>query len=107
MQNPSRTTFRVQNIPKRWNAKHLLGCLHDKYPSLDLHESQISVFPSCCRNRTNTALLHLDSYPQVFKTSGLHQVQGIDGRHIDLEIDSHFYGLTPLDALPEADITAE
>ena len=40
-------------------------------------------------------------------TRGLHRVQDVKCGFIELDIDSHFYGLTPLNAPNEGDIVAE
>ena len=99
------TCYRIQNIPKTWTLKALLKKLQTKYCSLEIQASQISLLPSYSNPNRNTALLKLPDCHEIFESRVVHNIPDGD---IDLEIDSHFHGLTQLNT-PEndADIVAE
>jgi len=102
--------FRISGIPQDWKEDSLLGALQTIDPDLQNQKSQLSLYPACCGS-SQTALLELDptkyfhslgpnesTYERVFPTSKTQAVI--------LTIDSHFYGLTPLNT-PDKQITAE
>ncbi|KAF8243669.1 hypothetical protein K440DRAFT_38565 [Wilcoxina mikolae CBS 423.85] len=93
--------FRIGNVPKAWTKATLLSQLQkiDSFFQQWGHsDDQLSLFPSCHNRSTQTALLNIPGCPesveQRLKPSETSYIPTLDG--IDLVIDSHFYGLTPL-----------
>jgi hypothetical protein len=101
--------FRISGIPQDWEEDDLLGALQTVDPELRNQKPQLSLYPACSGS-SQTALLELDPteyfqslrpdesiYTSIFPASKTEAV---------LTIDSHFYGLTPLNT-PDKQIIAE
>jgi hypothetical protein len=101
--------FRISGIPQDWKEDDLVGALQTIDPELRNQKSQLSLYPACSGS-SQTALLELDptkyfqslgpnesTYTSIFPASKTEAV---------LTIDSHFYGLTPLN-IPDKQILAE
>jgi hypothetical protein len=102
---PKPMCIRISGIPKDWSKADLLTVLRTFDPSLAPVEKQysISVYPSCY-GRDNTALLNVEIGANIAER--LKMGGGIDIPSCDLILDSHFYGLTPLNT-PQGGILAE
>jgi hypothetical protein len=101
--------FRISGIPQDWEEDDLIGALQTIDPELRNQKSQLSLYHACSGS-SQTALLELDptkyfqslgpnesTYTSIFPASKTEAV---------LTIDSHFYGLTPLNT-PNKQIIAE
>lgn len=122
-ENPSRgkektgrQCLRIQNVPLEWSKTDLLDFLRMLVTgdeSLDdLDASALSLYPACSGGR-QTALLNPEEplpYFQELRTTNsvyLPVNDKLSGRKIfDLEVDSDFPGLTPLNA-PKGEIVVE
>ena len=97
--------FRISGIPQDWKDDDLLGALRNIDPDLRNQKPKLSLYPACCSS-SQTALLELDAtkYFQSLKPTGSHET--VSKTEVILVIDSHFYGLTPLNT-PDKQIVAE
>jgi hypothetical protein len=99
--------FRIANVPPDWKKDTLLAALETIDPCLEDHNPQLSLYPCLDSTQTQTALLNLGTCTTYF-----HGLKPNDFNHVHttdnniLVIDSHFYGLTPLNS-PEGKIVAE
>jgi hypothetical protein len=99
--------FRITNVPPDWKEDTLLAALETIDPCLEDHNPQLSLYPCLDSTQTQTALLNLGTCTKYF-----HGLKPNDFNHVHttdnniLVIDSHFYGLTPLNS-PEGKIVAE
>ncbi|KAF8538249.1 hypothetical protein BDD12DRAFT_806276 [Trichophaea hybrida] len=110
--NPGPKCFRVTNIPPEWSKDNLLKSLREIEPSLDHFDGPVSLYPACCDTTSQTALLNLKTCPEFLQDIGPGDTKSLkmQGQNLDktvvLSVDSHFYGLTPLNT-PEGEIVAE
>jgi hypothetical protein len=105
------TCFRITAVPSNWGKPELEERLSNLDPGLDLSNVELSLFPSCCSIKTQTALLRLDQNTEYFASGWKERSEKQStfkerGRSVRVNIDKHFYGLTPLNK-PEAPIIAE
>jgi hypothetical protein len=101
--------FRISGIPPDWKEDDLLGALQTIDPDLRNQKSQLSLYPACCGS-SQTALLELDP-TKYFQSLGPNEstytsIFPASKTEVVLTIDSHFYGLTPLNT-PDKQIIAE
>jgi len=99
--------FRITNIPLHWSSEDLLDALRRLYPSLEVQNHQLSLYPAYT-GRTQTALLNLRNYSDILKGPDIAKgkcVEVDDG--VDLLIDTHFLGLTPLNTPAGTEVDAE
>jgi hypothetical protein len=106
--DPSRcsdsTCFRIRAIPLDWNKGRLLDALKTVQPSIEETMCEIALYPSCGGGRrSQTALLVLNTLTGFFSKIGSNESRYLNlvDEHGGLELDRHFWGLTPLNA-PEA-----
>jgi hypothetical protein len=101
--------FRISGIPQDWNQDDLLGALQTIDPDLRNQKPQLSLYPACCGS-SQTALFELNSTKYFRKLrpneSTYKRVFPASKTDATLTIDSHFYGLTPLNT-PDKQIIAE
>jgi hypothetical protein len=101
--------FRISGIPQDWEEDDLLGALQTIDPELQNQKSQLSLYPACSGS-SQTALLELDptKYFQNLRLNESTYTSIFPGSKTEavLTIDSHFYGLTPLNT-PNKQIIAE
>lgn len=99
--------FRIANVPSTWSETDLVEALNSISTGPSLEQTfQLSLYPACC-GYTQTALLSLATCTQYFQDlerNVVNHVKTPDGTL--LAIDSHFYGMTPLNE-PKDDIVAE
>jgi len=106
--------FRISGVPLEWSDHDLLSALRSLDQSLEhltTSNVRISLYRACYGS-SQTALLNLTKCPEHFQ----HIKQDVDScvlpygrgssKEIDLLIDSHFYGFTPLNT-PEGEPIAE
>jgi len=99
--------FRISGIPPRWSEDDLLNALHTIDPSLTHQNCQPSLYPGCSGAiPTQTGLLNLVSGTKRLESHKHLQVLESDNKLGALIIDSHFYGLTPLN-VPRGEVVAE
>jgi hypothetical protein len=101
--------FRISGIPQDWKEDDLLGALQTIDPDLRNQKSQLSLYPACS-DSSQTALLELDP-TKYFQSVGPNESTyersfPVGKTEAVLSIDSHFYGLTPLNT-PDKQIIAE
>ncbi|KAF8248450.1 hypothetical protein K440DRAFT_254380 [Wilcoxina mikolae CBS 423.85] len=110
--------WRITNVPSTWNEDILLQKLQKAGRSLELL-SQTNcrrwLFPACSGN-TKTALVttseNLEFFQHIGDDKSEHikilddSTNGKDQTEVYLEVDCHFYDLTPLNT-PEGDIVAD
>ena len=98
--------FRVSNVPQTWGEAELLQVLRGSDHSLDLAigQYQLSLYPACS-GPSQTALLNIQC-PGYERDLESNQDKLIGREDSDLVMDSHFYGLTPLNN-PEGEIVVE
>ncbi|KAA8893975.1 hypothetical protein FN846DRAFT_459530 [Sphaerosporella brunnea] len=103
--------FRIAGIPADWGRIQLEEKLAEIDPDWKLQNVQLLIFPACGSSaQTKTALLRPDSntaYFEGWKQSEERHVRisKLD-KKVGLNIDKHFYGLTPLND-PDEPITAD
>jgi hypothetical protein len=106
------TCFRIPAIPLDWGKEELKDKLAKMDPDLNLENVELTIFPVCSHfTKTQTALLRLDrntAYFEGWKQSDekRNTFKEQDKPTVRLNIDKHFYGLTPLNK-PDEPITAE
>jgi hypothetical protein len=106
------TCFRITAIPLDWGKEELKDKLAKMDPDLNLENVELTIFPVCSHfTKTQTALLRLDrntAYFEGWKQSDekRNTFKEQDKPTVRLNIDKHFYGLTPLNK-PDEPITAE
>jgi hypothetical protein len=104
------TCFRITGIPFHWDTNVLEQKLQKIDPDIDLANVELSVFRACSNLKANVALLRMKkntTYFEGWKPSDEKEAIFCEhGRNVQLHIDKHFYGLTPLNN-PNEPITAE
>jgi len=98
--------FRISNVPRMWSEDELLQVFQSFDDSLDLATGQyrLSLYPACC-GPSQTALLNLQCPGNSWDLKP-NKDQLIGRGDLDLVMDRHFYGLTPLNT-PEGEIVAD
>lgn len=92
--------WRITNIPDAYTKERLKTCLQDFDQSLKEKFLDISLYPGNYCDGTQTALVKIRGCPESFLQLGEDGYIGIPdascGEILDLQIDNHFYNLTPL-----------
>lgn len=105
--------MRISGIPRSWNRDHILDVLGTLDPtfSTDKSSQSLSVFPACHGDR-QVALCEVDTSASLIRTvhkvhKGLSRVTAGED-NIQLDLDTQFYDMTPLNAPGEvvADVVA-
>lgn len=91
--------IRISNLPLTWGSEDLVNALRlvdDSLHNWEVPLRQIFIFPSVT-GRSQTAVLNLRDCPKFFKSDRIAKGLYVTTHdEVDLEIDSHFNGLTPL-----------
>lgn len=100
-------SYRVANIPITWNAGQVLHCLRRLDPSVFPTDDtcDIGLFPSAYSTRTKTAVVIANGRSKILEKSNYVPVEDSGGK-THLNIDSSFFGMTPLND-PGDDCAAE
>jgi hypothetical protein len=105
---PTPKCFRISNVPLTWDEACLFDYLKSVDESLDrlaTDDYRLSLYPACCGS-SQVALLNFTNCPIYFRRLHPGQDHSVQRKDSDIVLDSHFYGLTPLN-IPEGDIVAE
>lgn len=94
------TCWRIQNVPEEWSEDQLLVNLQTLDRSLEnLEAHRLSLYPAYA-GKTQTALLNLEATPKFLQGLNPNQYHSVtihgSKTEVDLSIDCHFHGLTPL-----------
>jgi len=103
-QSISPKCFRVANVPSDWTEARLLDALEKIDPLLEKNP-ELSLYPACC-GTTKTALLKQRTSTAYFQNLKTNEFNYITFEGTVLVIDTHFFGLTPLNT-PEGKVFAE
>lgn len=98
--------FRISNVPLTWGKEDLVEHLK-RVGFVDKGHNRVSLYPACSGDG-QVALLNLVEYFEWFRQlsiTGSDTLPGC-GSETNLQIDRHFYGLTPLNN-PKKNIAAE
>jgi hypothetical protein len=104
---PSSKCFRISNVPPTWSQADILTYLKNVDDAFDLSatDHRISLYPACS-GRSQVALLNLMECSNYFQQLEPHRSHPLGNGDLGLTIDSHFYGLTPLND-PDGNTIAE
>ncbi|KAI5848046.1 hypothetical protein BZA05DRAFT_118723 [Tricharina praecox] len=98
--------FRISNVPLTWGKEDLVEHLK-RVGFVDKGHNRVSLYPACSGDG-QVALLNLVEYFEWFRQlsiTGSDTLPGC-GSETNLQIDRHFYGLTPLNN-PKKNIAAD
>jgi hypothetical protein len=99
------TFFRITGVASDCSEDGLRAQLSEIDPNFGFQTARLSIFPSCSPNEmTNTALLCLNTSTALFEAWKRDKKEEL--QHVRLDIDSDFFGLTPLNN-PDKPIRAE
>ena len=96
-----RKCYRISQVPLNWEKAKLLSVIQSEVPPLKhIDERQVHLFPSGTGG-SRTALINVTPPLELFDQGQQRDTQTVRlGTH-QLEIDCHFYGMTPLNDAQE------
>jgi hypothetical protein len=92
--------FRISRIPTGWTEASVVGGLKSLEPTR-IHDDEspcLSLFQAC-NDSTQTGILKLENCLELLETTKLDTAQlelSVEGESVCVDIDGHFFGLTPL-----------
>jgi hypothetical protein len=100
---PVQHYFRISGIPTGWTDVDVVGAIKSLGP-IRIHDEQhprLSLYPACSGS-TQTGLLKLVNCLEFLETTKLDKLKlelSVEGKSEFVDIDGHFYDLTPLNTV--------
>lgn len=98
--------FRISNVPSTWGKDELVEAIQSLDEPLSVSADYTLSLHPACHGSSQTALLELERLPNHLSSLRTNESKRIGREDLDLVVDRHFYGLTPLNT-PEGGIVAE